>query len=250
MTRTACALALALGAGISGGAAAAEDQRTDWTVSVGAGAIAAPTYPGSSSLRVLPLPLVDVRYGDRFFLSPLGTGVNLIADGRLRLGIAVTPDLGRDGDSVRRLQAIGPAADAKLFAEVGVGPVGLLADVRHQLGGADGTLADAGVSTRLPVLPNLFLSATALLTWADGQSMRSYFGIDGGSPGGLGFRSFTPGAGLREASLLLMAFVRFDEHWGAQTLVRASRLLGDAAASPVAEQTLQTSFGGFLTYKL
>src|SRR5215470_11729877 len=104
MTRTAFGLGLALSAAISGGAAAAEGEqaeRSAWAVTLGAGAIAAPEYPGSASLRVLPVPLVDVRYGDRFFVSPLGTGVNLIADPELRVGISFMPDLGRAGDAAR-----------------------------------------------------------------------------------------------------------------------------------------------------
>jgi MipA family protein len=246
MTHATLAMSIALAAALSSGAAAAQEQRTAWTVTVGAGAIAAPAYPGSASLRTLPVPLVEARYGDRFFLSPLGTGVNLVAERRLRLGVSVAPDLGRGADAVRGLAGIGPAADAKLFAEVGLGPVGLLADVRHQVGGGNGTLADAGVQAHAP-LPGVFVSAAAMLTWADGRYMRSYFGA-AGTPAGL--RSFTPGAGLREASLSLMAFHRFDEHWGAQALARAALLLGDAAASPVAEQSVQPTLGGFLTYKI
>ena len=246
MTRTAFTLTVALGTAIPGLATAAEGEPTPWAVTVGAGAIAVPEYPGSANLRILPLPLIDVRYGNRFFLSPLGTGVNLIADRELRLGVSVMPDLGRTADAARRLGRIGPAAEAKLFAETSTGQIGFLADVRHQLGGADGTLIDAGVQTHVP-LPGLFVNATALLTWADGEAMRSYFGAP---PAGPGPSSFTPGAGLREASLSLMAFHPFDVHWGAQVMARAAVLLGDAAASPVAEQKLQPSFGGFLTYRI
>src|SRR5207245_528268 len=101
----------------------------------------------------------------------------------------------------------------------GAGAIGFLARVRHRLGGSDGTLIDAGVMTHLPPLPGLFVSATAMLTWADGQSMRSYFGAPAAGPG---LRSFTPGAGLREASLFAMAFHGFDDHWGVQAMARVS----------------------------
>jgi outer membrane scaffolding protein for murein synthesis (MipA/OmpV family) len=242
MTQTRFALSVVLGAALSAAAADAQEPATGWTVAVGGGAIAAPSYPGSGSSRVIPVPFLDVRYENRFFASPLGTGMNFVAERQLRLGVSVAPDLGRGADSVRGLAGIGPAADVKLFAVVGAGPVGILADVRHQLGGADGTLVDAGMTTALPVLPGLLVSATGLVTWADRQYMRSYFGS--------GVGSFAAGEGLRDASLSLMAFYRFDEHWGAQALARASLLLGDAAASPVTERRLQPAFGGFLVYKL
>ena len=67
-----------------------------WQVSIGAGVAAAPSYQGSSSLSVLPLPLIDVKFGDRFFASFFGgVGVNVIALPALRLGVALAPDLGR-----------------------------------------------------------------------------------------------------------------------------------------------------------
>ena len=129
------------------------------------------------------------------------------------------------------------------------GPVQFLADVRHQLGGADGTQIDGGVLAGAPALPGIFVTASATLTWADGQYMRSYFASAGGLAPIQG-RPFAPGAGLRDATLSLTAFHRFDEHWGAQALARASLLLGDAAASPVTEQRLQPVVGGFVSYKI
>ena len=242
MVQSRFAISLVLGAALSAGAAGAQEPGTGWTVAVGGGAIAAPSYPGSGSYRIIPVPFLDLRYGNRFFASPLGTGINFVAERQLRLGVSVAPDLGRGADSVRGLAGIGPAADVKLFAVVGAGPVGVLADVRHQLGGADGTLVDAGLTTTLPALPGLLVSATGLVTWADRQYMRSYFGSGPGP--------FAAGEGLRDASLALMAYYRFDEHWGAQALARASLLLGDAAASPVTEHRLQPAVGGFVTYKL
>ena len=247
MTRTAMSAWLA--AVLAGGAAAAQEAPNEWTVSVGAGAIAAPTYPGSGSLRTIPVPMVEARYGNRLFFSPLGSGVNLVATPRLRFGVSVAPDLGRSADAARAIGQIGPAAEAKLFAAVGAGPIQLLADVRHQLGGADGTLIDGGVLASAPALPGVFVTASAMLTWADARYMRSYFA----TAGGLALtdtRPFTPGAGPRDASVSLMAFHRFDEHWGAQALARASLLLGDAGASPVTEQRLQPVVGGFVSYKI
>src|SRR5258705_330051 len=129
-------------------AAAVVPVQRDWTVTVGGGALATPSYPGASSFTVLPLPYIDVRYRDRFFLSP--------------------------------------------FAGI-----------------------DANQSATSRALP-----------------------------------TYSAGAGLRDAALALFAVMPLDEHWSVQTLVKAEMLLGDAASSPLTEQRIQPTVGGFVAYRL
>src|SRR5262245_1524572 len=86
-------------------AAPARPVRPDWTVTFGRAAVVAPSYPGASSFTLLPLPYIDVRYRDRFFLSPFqGIGVNAISTGRLQVGVAVLPDFGRSDSAADRLR--------------------------------------------------------------------------------------------------------------------------------------------------
>jgi MltA-interacting protein MipA len=167
---------LILASTMSVAAAAASPERppaSDWSVAVGGGALALPSHPGAASLRVLPLPFVDIRYKDVLFLSPIaGLGVNALSVETARFGVAFSPDFGRSASSSDRLRGFGDisaGAMVKVFGTYSVGPVALLADVRRELGGGDGTLADAGVTTTMPILPRLLLSATATLTWADAQ---------------------------------------------------------------------------------
>jgi MipA family protein len=243
-------------------AAAAFPERpppSDWSVALGGGALALPSYPGAASFRVLPLPFVDVRYKDVLFLSPVaGLGVNALSVEKARFGMAFSPDFGRSASSSDRLRGFGDisaGAILKVFGTYRLGPVALLADVRRELGGGDGTLADAGVTTMIPILPRLLLSATATLTWADAPYVRSYFGIDAAQSSAAFLQgSFVPtyaaGAGLRDTSLTLLAIVPLDAHWSLQSLVRTELLLGAAARSPLVERRFQPSLGGFVAYRL
>jgi outer membrane protein len=234
-------------------------QPSDWSVSLGGGALALPSYPGAASLRVLPLPFVDVRYKDVLFLSPVaGLGVNAISLERMRFGIAFSPDFGRSASSSDRLRGFGDisaGAMMKVFGTYGLGPIALLADIRQELGSGDGTLADAGVTTTLPLARRLILSATASLTWANARYARSYFGVDFlQSSAALSQGSFVPAysarAGLRDTALTLVAIVPIDTHWSVQSLVRSEVLLGSTGESPLVERRFQPSFGGFVAYRL
>jgi outer membrane protein len=160
----------------------------DWSFVFGGGALARPSYPGAASTRVLPLPFVDLRYGDRVFLSPIsGLGVNLVAVPAARLGVALLPDFGRSASSSDRLRGwgdIGAGADLKLFGRLRVvGPVAVLAGVRRQLGAGNGTVVDAGLTGTLPLMRRLIVSATGTVSWANARYIRSYFGVDADQSG-------------------------------------------------------------------
>ena len=269
MTARSLALAALLLAVPAGAAATASEAvvaaplaagaRPDWSVSVGGGMLAVPSYPGASSSRLMPLPYVEVKYRDRFFLSPFtGAGVNAIATPRLKAGVALLPDLGRSASSAERLRGwgdLGAGARVKVFARYSLGPVSLLADVRRQLGAGNGTLVDAGLTSMIPFSHRLLVVPTLKLTWANARYSRAYFGIDEGQSAaalahGIALPVYPAGAGLRDAGLSLLAVLRLDERWSVQTLLRAEVLLGDAASSPLVSRRIQPFAGALLAYRL
>ena len=271
ITRVTAALALLFVAAYAPGspaqegdlASAAPPERrlhSDWSFEFGAGALALPSFPGASSTKVIPLPWVDLHYRDLFFLSPIsGLGVNLVAVPGARLGVALLPDFGRSASDSNRLRGrgdIGTGADLRLFGQLRViGPVAVLAGVRRQLGGGNGTLVEGGLTSKLRLLPRLFLTATGTVTWANARYTQAYFGVDAAqSATALSFGNVLPpfaaGAGLRDASLALSANLRLDDHWSLQSIFKTEVLLGDAGRSPLTEQRLQWTFGGFIAYRL
>src|SRR5260370_5481756 len=168
MMRT--AIAICAGLAMLAGSAAAEEDAPSWHVVVGMGAMAHPAYPGARSLSVLPLPLLDVRYGDLFFASVMGgVGLTLIAERAWHAGFAISPRLGRSDSSDARLRGWGSitaGADARIFADYRLGPVSLGASVHRELEGSEGMLADATAAWFVPLSPRFFVSAKATLTCA------------------------------------------------------------------------------------
>jgi MipA family protein len=241
------------------GSHSAQTLPPDWSVTIGAGALSVPSYPGAASSRLLPLPLVDAHYRQRLFLSPItGLGVNAIATQRVQVGVAVLPDFGRSASSADRLRGwgdIGAGADVKLFGTYSFGAFALLADVRRQVGAGNGTLIDAGATSTNPLARHFVLSTTATITWADARHARAYFGVDGSQSSQALARGWvvpghSAGAGLRDAALTILAIVPIDDRWSVQSLARAEVLLGDAATSPLTERRIQPTFGGLLAYRL
>jgi len=234
--------------------------RSDWSFGFGAGALALPSFPGASSTKVIPLPWVDLHYKDLFFLSPIsGLGVNLVAVPEGRLAVALLPDLGRSASSNNLLRGwgdIGTGADLRLFGQLRViGPVAVLAGVRRQLGGGNGTLVEGGLTSKLRLLPHLFVTATGTMTWGNARYTQAYFGVDAAQSAtarsfGNVVPTFAAGAGLRDASLALSANLGLDDHWSLQSIFRTEVLLGDAGRSPLTESRLQWTFGGFIAYRL
>jgi outer membrane scaffolding protein for murein synthesis (MipA/OmpV family) len=262
MRRATAALALAVVGAYAGFASAApidHPMPSDWSFTLGAGALLTPSYPGAASTKVVPLPFVDVRYKDRIFLSPIaGLGVNVLAVPGARLGVSLLPDLGRSASQGNRLRGwgdISAGADVKLFGELRVlGPLAVLASVRRQLGGGNGTVVDAGLTGTLPLMRRLIVSATATVSWANGRYTQSYFGVGADQSAaallqGSLVPTFAAGAGLRDASLGVLAIVPIDRHWSVNSIVRTEVLLGDAATSPLTERRFQLTFGGFLAYR-
>ena len=235
----------------------AQATRTpDWSVTVGGGAIVGPRfrYVGSGETQALPLPYIDARWRDRVFVSALdGVGVNVIATGALRAGAALYPDLGRkesDGPLLRGMGDVGSTAEARAFVRYDGLPVSLDGTIHRRLGAGQGGLAELGTSYGWLVSSRLGLLVGASLTWMDDAYAKTFFGVSSPQATRSGLSAYQPGAGLRDVAGTLGYQVDLGGPWGLLGRVRVSRLVRDAAASPVVAQKTQPSIGGFLTYRL
>src|SRR3546814_6838519 len=82
-------------------------------------------------------------------------------------------------------------------------------------------------------------------SWANGKHMNRYFGIDAGEALASGLPLYRAGSGFKDVSGLVTASYRLDAHWSLGATGGVTRLLGDAADSPLNERRWQPS--GFMS---
>ncbi|MDW8443217.1 MAG: MipA/OmpV family protein [Acetobacteraceae bacterium] len=131
-----------------------------WRVSLGAGALLRPDYPGSSDYDVTPIPFLEAVWNDRVFATTrqgAELGVFLTRDRAFRSGIALDYAFGRDQDDNARLKGLGDidgTVRGRLFASSGIGPFTLSAFLAQDLAdNGHGLTVGADLEYRLPAQP-------------------------------------------------------------------------------------------------
>lgn len=208
-------------------------------VTIGAGATVIPSFEGSDSTRVLPLPAIDIRQGI-FIANPLnGVGVDVPVSDNLSLGVGVVFVLGyRQRDVPDGIDKINNAAGIRGHATIRKwGFVGSLG-VTKALGGTKGTTADMLVSYPIRLDNRLTVVPAVGTSWADSKYNDRYFGISEEESIRSGLPSFHMGSGFKDVIFSLNANYRLSRQWNLSVGGSAIRLVGDALDSPLVREKL------------
>lgn len=206
-----------------------------------------PDYVGSDEAFYGALPVM--RYqpeGQKRHVMLTGTvlEVNVVDDPVIRFGPMFQYRFGRsdvEDSVVARLPEVHGTLEAGLVAALEYSDPGdprrnLRASValhRDVLGEHDGFLANASVTLLQPIEPLFELAVSVGLTYADEDYTSTYFGITPQDAAVSGLPTFAAGAGLRDARLVLGAFVPVSDRWFVGAGIMFQQLLGDAADSPI-----------------
>jgi len=188
-----------------------------WSVSVGAGALAIPTYEGSDDA---------------------GIGANLGRNSS-------------DSSNLTGFSDINPTAEAKIFADYRFkyAKVGF-AYAQDLLNEHGGFTLTSQVATGLPIPAiDAFISPSVSVTYASNDYNQSFFGITPVQSANSGLNTFTAGAGFKDVSLNLLMAKKLNENWTLASLLSYKRLVGDIAESPLVLDRNQRSAGLVLNYK-
>ncbi|MFQ5785689.1 MAG: MipA/OmpV family protein [Alphaproteobacteria bacterium] len=231
------------------------DYLREWRVALGVGVEVRPEYPGADEAEVVPIPAIEIDWGDLLFISSDdGVGFNVLSAPKLRLALALTYVEGRDESEDRILRGLGDINDSVEFG-------GLIeyrffehwkarSRVRQDIfGGHEGMIVEAGFGYDRTFGEAFDFAARAGTTWADEDYMDSFFGIDAGQSARSGLAVFRPDAGITDVNFGGTLVYHVTANWFTKTFVDVAFLLGDAADSPLSESDTQVTGGFALGYR-
>ena len=112
----------------------------------------------------------------------------------------------------------------------------------------EGVLVDAGIGWRQALSPRWRTTLRAHATWADETHMQNVFGISAAQSARSGLRRHEAGGGFKDVGLSASLSYALTENWLLIGRAGYSRLLGDAADSPiVADKGSADQLSGMLT---
>jgi MipA family protein len=224
-----------------------------WTATVGAGLEVSPRYPGASTDRTHPVPLVSIDYGGRLFIGPLGIGVAALRWNGFRAGPVLGFERGRYASDDPRLAGLGDISTsitAGVFAGYSSGPLAISATARqavsHSTNGLSALLqvdwrcAFPGARTLVTAGPDL--------EFGDGNYERTWFGVSPEQSITSGLPVYAPRGGINRVGLHAAVTHRASQHILLRFFARFSDIAGDAAQSPIVERRTQISVGAGIAY--
>lgn len=232
-----------------------------WNVVLGLGVISTPEYAGSDNQKVIPAPVVVATHG-RWFLGalptsgvPFGVGYDLVRTPQWRFGLAAGSGFAkpREESDDARLAGLGDidaTAQVAAFGSFTEQWLTVRGAVTTDVGGnGHGTFGLFEVEGKWPVAEGLTLSIAPGLSVADSRNLQTFYGIDSAQSARSGRAEYHPGAGLSAVRLAFGGDYRFTPQWGLGARVVFSKLRGDAADSPITQDTNQNTFSLFTTYR-
>lgn len=228
-----------------------------WQIDFGPGLLAVPEFPGSRSLRILPIPQLDIRYKNQFFASvQTGIGYNLINTRKFRAGPILRPEFGRTTRDIAvfpGLQRIRFTVEAggfvayqpSLFTTVQL-------EVRQAVSGHNGLLADLSLR-RIALLGKWTIGYGGRVRFANAVYFRNYYGVTPAASLTSGLAAYRPGSGVNDVGVSGFVSRRLSPKWNATLFASYNRLVDQAAASPITTSRFgsrnQVSVGAAVSYR-
>ena len=214
--------------------------KKDWSIMLGGLTFLSPDYEGSDDIGVQGLPFLDVSWRNRFFINFWqGLGVNIIRNKNLTFGTSIGYYGSREEDDNEALRGLGNVdggIDGRLFLFVPVGPISLTSMFRHDLSGNhDGAIFSVGALYFKPVTPKLRVNLQGQLNFASEKFMNTYFDINLSQANRSSMAIYDADAGIKDISAFKILIYSFTRHWNVVSFMGFSRLLGDAANSPIVD---------------
>ncbi len=213
-------------------------ENPDFVATVRAGVAVSPAYLGSSEYELGPsaaLRLDYVRFPGGFEYGS-GDAVGF------RRGLGLRGSVGyigkRDSDDYEEIEGLDDI-DRAFEAGFGIGyeqrNYRVFADVRYGFIGHHAWVGDVGADAIAYPIEGLTLTLGPRISLGDARFADEYFGVSEEESARSGIEAYDAEGGVLGAGVLLEARYQFNERWGLEGSAEYTRLMNDAAESPIAE---------------
>lgn len=232
--------------------AKADDAADALNLTFTAGVGAKPEYEGADEYEALPL--IGFEYENRL-LTVRSRGLGLEADFIPAESVEAGPLIrfhgGRDDDVdddvVARLSEVGDSVEAGAFIASGLPVTALGLDdpailtgrltFAHDIAeGHGGFLVEGSVGVFRRFGERVRGAFGVSATFASADYMDAFFDVSAGDAAASGLPAFDADAGLKDIGLSAAITYAFSERWSATVIGAYTRLLGDAADSPIVDE--------------
>lgn len=238
-----------------------------WDAAVGLVASNGPSTPGSASRATRYTPGLALRWGrvslsSRSAFSVRGTEaasggglrVELAQGERLRAGLGLRLDSGRRESESPELRGLG---DVRRTLRMRLSVTYRLDDgwrlrsvnTTDALGRGGGTQGELQLGRDIPLTPTLGVQGTLSLGWADRRHLQSYFGITPEQALRSGYPVTPMSAGLRDVSLSAGWRRALGPQWAIFGGAGLTRLVDEAASSPLARERQSWSLNAGVVHR-
>jgi outer membrane scaffolding protein for murein synthesis (MipA/OmpV family) len=216
-----------------------EPAKENWKFSLGAVVGIKPDYEGSNDYEFAWAPDIKISWRDTIVLR--GKSLRVVYRwNKLRAGALIATEGGRDEDDNNALRGLGDvdsgfAAGAFLDYKI-LKRVTLKSEYRHEFAdGHGGALFDLGAELKLP-FGKPWVKAYFGATYASEDYTEAFFGVNANQSAGSGLPQYNADGGVKNFTFSLASGYDITENWVIGATVIYSRLVGDAADSPIVEQ--------------
>jgi outer membrane scaffolding protein for murein synthesis (MipA/OmpV family) len=214
--------------------------KNNWSIMLdGLGAVK-PKYKGSSQHEISGYPFIDIKYKRILFLNfREGLGINILHAPNFRVGAAFNFYGSRNEDDSTYLQGfqdVEAGLETGVFGFISSGNFSTRLQFRKDISdNHEGYLFYGRFIYKAVESRKLMVNLNIKTTYASDSYMKTYFGVTTSQASASGLKAFNANGGIKDVGAGTNLIYPFDKYWSLIAIANYTRLLKDAANSPLVE---------------